>query len=179
MHLYGERIDLRELTLDDLEAVHGVANHPDVYVYQPFGPSTTEETLAYLQGVIERGRENPRRDHTLAIALRETQELLGYASLWIISPEFRQAEIGFFLHPSHWGHGYASEAARHLVRHAFEDLHLHRVYATTAPRNRASRRVLEKLGMVYEGRLREAILIRDGWRDSDVYSVLEPEWGIR
>lgn len=179
MNLCGERIDLRELTLDDLEAVHSVANHPEVYRYQPFGPNKTEETLTYLRGVINRGRDSPRRDYTLAIVPRATQELVGYASLWIINPEFRQAEIGFFLHPRHWGHGYASDATCLLVRHAFEALHLHRVYATADPRNSASRRVLEKVGMVYEGRLRDVMVIRDGWRDSDVYSVLQPEWSVR
>jgi len=65
-----------------------------------------------------------------------------------------------------------------LIDFAFEDVLLHRVYATADPRNAASRRVLEKVGMVHECRLRDAMLIRDGWRDSDVYSVLEQEWGV-
>lgn len=176
MNLYGNRIDLRELVLDDCEAIHSVANHPDVYRYQPFGPNTSEETLTYLQGVMQRGRENPRREYTLAVVQKPTGVLIGYVSLWLTNREFQAGEVGFFLHPDYWGQGFGSEAARLLIRYAFEDLALHRVGASADPRNAASRRVLERVGMVHEGRIRDAMLIRDGWRDSDVYSVLEREW---
>jgi len=132
----------------------------------------------YLQGVIQRRQEDPRRDYTLAAVVRATGGLIGYASLWVTSRGFRTGEVGFFLHPDHWGHGFGSEMAGLLIDFAFEDVLLHRVYATADPRNAASRRVLEKVGMVHEGRLRDAMLIRDGWRDSDVYSVLEQEWGV-
>lgn len=54
----------------------------------------------------------------------------------------------------------------------FDDQELHRVFATCDPRNTASAAVLRRLGMQYEGRMRETTLIRDGWRDSDLYSVL-------
>ena len=53
---------------------------------------------------------------------------------------------------------------------------MHRIYATCDPRNVASSRVLGKLGMTREGRLRHTSLIRDGWRDSDVFSILDDEW---
>ena len=59
---------------------------------------------------------------------------------------------------------------------SFTELGLHRVFATCDPRNVASGRVLRRLGMTHEGRLREALLIRDGWRDSDVYGILAHEW---
>jgi RimJ/RimL family protein N-acetyltransferase len=53
---------------------------------------------------------------------------------------------------------------------------LHRIFATCDPRNVASRRVLTKIGMTHEGRMRETLLIRDGWRDSDVYAILKHEF---
>jgi ribosomal-protein-alanine N-acetyltransferase len=176
MRLSDHAIVLRELTLEDLEAVHRIANHPDVYRYQPFGPNTFEETQAYLEGVIEHGRDVPRTGCTLALMLRTTEELIGYASLWTMHPETWSAEIGYFLHPDHWGHGYATDAARLLIRFGFEELGCHRIWGTADPRNIGSRRVLEKAGMIYEGCLRDAMLIRDGWRDSAIYSVLEHEW---
>jgi RimJ/RimL family protein N-acetyltransferase len=52
----------------------------------------------------------------------------------------------------------------------------HRVFATCDPRNVASAAVLRNLGLEHDGRLRHTLLLRDGWRDSDVYSILEPEW---
>ena len=75
--------------------------------------------------------------------------------------------------------GWATEAAGLLLRFGFNDLRLHRIAATCDPRNVASARVLEKIGMLYEGRLREALLIRDGWRDSSVYAILDREWRAR
>lgn len=63
-----------------------------------------------------------------------------------------------------------------LVNFGFKELNLHRIYATCDPRNGASAKVLEKIGMVKEGRLRENLLIKGGWRDSFVYGILEHEW---
>jgi RimJ/RimL family protein N-acetyltransferase len=68
--------------------------------------------------------------------------------------------------------------AQLLLRFGFREMHLHRIFATCDPRNLASARVLEKIGMLYEGRMREVMLIRDGWRDSALYAVLEDEWGV-
>jgi [ribosomal protein S5]-alanine N-acetyltransferase len=79
-------------------------------------------------------------------------------------------------HPDYWGKGLATAAARQLVQLGFDEHDLHRIFATCDPRNIASAAVLQRLGMQYEGRMRETTLIRDGWRDSDLYSVLVDEW---
>lgn len=65
---------------------------------------------------------------------------------------------------------------RELLELGFGELGLHRIFATCDPRNVGSVRVPGKLGMTYEGRLRHAMLVKDGWRDSEVFSVLEDEW---
>jgi len=88
----------------------------------------------------------------------------------------RSGEIGYSVHPDYWGQGVATEASGLLLKFGFEELLLHRIYATCDPRNMGSSRVLSKIGMTYEGRLRDALLIRDGWRDSLVFSMLEQEW---
>jgi RimJ/RimL family protein N-acetyltransferase len=80
------------------------------------------------------------------------------------------------VHPRVWGWGIGTEIGRRLLAYAFGELRLHRVHATCDPRNLGSARVLTKLGMTFEGRLRHTQLIRDGWRDSLVFSVLEDEW---
>lgn len=63
-----------------------------------------------------------------------------------------------------------------LVSYGFNELLLHRIIATCDPRNGASARVLEKSGMTKEGKMRENIWIKDEWRDSLMYSILEHEW---
>jgi RimJ/RimL family protein N-acetyltransferase len=90
-----------------------------------------------------------------AAVLRTTDELVCDVSLLWESEEHRQGEIGFIAHPTHHGHGYATEAARPLLAFAFETLGLHRVVGRLEPRNVASARVLEKLGMRLEAHLVE------------------------
>ncbi len=176
MELRGKRIVLREVQMNDWPAIHRVTSHVEVCRYQPWGPSSEEETRAYVHTVIRAVADDPRRDCTLVAELLETGEVIGYASLWLRNSEFRCGEIGFFLSPDCWGHGLGGEIARLLLASGFKDFNLHRIYATCDPRNSGSVRLLKKVGMSQEGRLRHTMLIRDGWRDSDVYAVLEHEW---
>ncbi|MCJ7842418.1 GNAT family N-acetyltransferase [Lederbergia sp. NSJ-179] len=63
-----------------------------------------------------------------------------------------------------------------MIGFGFGELKLHRIYATCDQRNIGSARVLEKVGMIKGGRIREHLLIKDEWRDSYLYSILEQEW---
>lgn len=174
--LTGERVLLREFALGDWEAVHAYATLPEVYRFQPWGPNTPEETRAYVGAILEASRAEPRVRYALAITLKAMGALIGVCELVVKNRRFRTGEIAYVLHPLHWGHGYATEAARLLLDFGFGPQGLHRIQATCDPRNAASAGVLRRLGMQREGRLRDTILIRDGWRDSDLYSVLEDEW---
>jgi RimJ/RimL family protein N-acetyltransferase len=113
---------------------------------------------------------------TLAAELAATGELLGDVSLTVGPPEHRQAEIGFTFHPSHHGRGYATEAAAAVVALAFHGYDLHRVYGRLEPRNTASARVLEKLGMRREAHLVENEWVKGEWQSELVYALLAREW---
>ena len=88
----------------------------------------------------------------------------------------RQAEVGWSLHPEHQGRGYATEAAREVIGMAFTDLGMHRAWAQLDPRNAASARVCERLGMRQEAHFREDIWFKGGWGSTDVYAILASEW---
>nr|WP_254924638.1 GNAT family protein [Paenibacillus odorifer] len=107
-----------------------------------------------------------------------TEHLIGMIELNIRSHTDRSGEIGYIVHPDAWGQGVATAAARRMLKFGFEELQLHRIYATCDPRNSGSSKVLTKIGMTYEGRLRDALLIKDGWRDSLMFSMLEHEWTV-
>jgi RimJ/RimL family protein N-acetyltransferase len=83
------------------------------------------------------------------------------------------------VHVKHWGRGLGAAIAFSLLTTAFDSMDLHRVMATCDPRNLASAAVLRKVGMTVEGRLRHTMKIRDGWRDSSVFSMLADEWRTR
>jgi ribosomal-protein-alanine N-acetyltransferase len=176
VRLDGPRITLRELVPDDWAAVHGWASRPEVCRYQVWGPNTADETRAHVERVLRAAGEQPRTEYTLAAELRDTGEVVGSGSLFLRGARSRTGEIAYVLHTDHWGRGLGTELARLLLRWGFEQHRLHRVFATCDPRNTASAGVLRKVGMTHEGRLRHTLLIRDGWRDSDVYALLEDEW---
>jgi len=87
--------------------------------------------------------------------------------------------MGYWIARECWNRGYATEAAAALLAYAFEALGLHRVYARHFPRNPPSGRVMQKLGMVYEGRQREHVLRWDVFEDLDCYGILRSEWHAR
>jgi len=174
--LIGPRLVLRELTVEDWPKVHAYSAHPEVVRYQPWGPNVPEESRAFVEQAVIAAQAVPRTEYQLAMTLVDGGRFVGTGVLWLRNPDHGQGEIGYFLHPDAWDRGYATEAALLLLDFGFRELRLHRIAATCDPRNAASARVLEKAGMTYEGRLRETMRLRDGWRDSSVYSILAHEW---
>jgi RimJ/RimL family protein N-acetyltransferase len=84
----------------------------------------------------------------------------------------QRAGLGYWLGVAHWGEGIMTEATGRVISYAFEDLHLHRVHADCFASNRASWRVLEKVGMTREGHLREHRLKRGQFEDELNYGIV-------
>jgi RimJ/RimL family protein N-acetyltransferase len=101
---------------------------------------------------------------------------IGWCSLTRWNPTHRSAAITYCLDEGAWGHGYATEAARAVLEWAFDTLDLNRVQTETDTRNAASARVLEKLGFLREGTLREDCVVNGEVSDSWVYGLLRREW---
>ena len=89
--------------------------------------------------------------------------------------EEKMAEIGYWIGKPYWSQGYCTEAAREVVRYGFEVLNLNRIQARHMTKNPASGRVMEKVGMKYEGRLRQSLLRWDQFEDVAIYSILRDE----
>ena len=107
----------------------------------------------------------------LSIVVRESDTLCGGGSLRI-EPDHRRAELGYWIGVPHWGKGYATEAARALVKYGFETLQLHRIFASHFVDNLASARVLIKIGMRHEGRQRGHILKWGEFLDIEMYGTV-------
>jgi RimJ/RimL family protein N-acetyltransferase len=177
MEIQGDALVLRELTPADAAAAFVWGGDRRFFEYMTVEPaaSVAEEAALLREWDVE-ARAVPRRQYRLGVVERETSTLVGIVRLGIVKPEHREADLGYGLRPDRWGRGIAAAAAGLLLDVAFADLGVHRVFAYHDPANRASGRVMAKLGMTYEGTLRENMLGRDGWRDSAVWSVLEDEW---
>jgi [ribosomal protein S5]-alanine N-acetyltransferase len=175
--LLGARVRLREVGPDDAAAALGWAADPEFFRYLAFVPVVNmAEEEQFLRSLEVQARTRPRRQYHLGVVWRASDELIGLARLGITSPEHRERDIGYGVRLDRTGQGIATEAAGLLVRFGFEKLGLHRIFAFHHPDNIASERVLEKLGMQREGRLRENLFEHGTWRDSVLHSVLENEW---
>ncbi len=88
----------------------------------------------------------------------------------------RAWKLGYAVAHDWWGRGIATDAARTITDYGFQELGLHRVSAAVGPDNTASIRLVEQLGMVREGVIRDHVFTNGAWRDSVLYSALAEEW---
>lgn len=173
------RLLLREFEEDDWRATHPYEARPEVVRYLPYGVRTPEESRDYIRRVMGQARETPRHVYDFAVVRRDDNQLIGRCGMRLTAPELREAMLWYVLEPSQWGKGYIPEAARALLDFAFGTLGLHRVWADCDPRNPASFRVMEKLGMRQEAHFRENAFYKGEWCDSLIYAVLDREWRAR
>jgi [ribosomal protein S5]-alanine N-acetyltransferase len=113
----------------------------------------------------------------LAVTLRDSGRLIGGIGLRLVE-QHQNAELGYWLGVPYWGKGYATEAAREMLRYGFEDLRLHRIFANHFMNNPASGRILRKVGMRYEGCQREHFCKWEQFVDLELYGILQREWQI-
>ena len=175
--LRTERLLLRPFTTDDFEAVFPIHSSADVARYLVWDPRTAAEVREVLERKTRSTRIAVDGDGlSLAIVVEATGDLVGDCSLTLLSRAHRQGEIGFLLHPDHQGHGYATEAAAAILELAFGTYGLHRVHGCVEPRNAASARVLERLGMRHEAHLVENEYVKGEWQSEIIYAILDREW---
>ncbi|AIC93254.1 GNAT family N-acetyltransferase [Shouchella lehensis] len=165
--------DLAEVVYEDWKAIHRYASLPIVSQYQPWETMREKDTTDYVKGIVEAAQQVPRT--RFAYAIQKDRRTIGVTELNV--RDKTNGEISYILHPDYWGQGLATKAAKKMLLYGFEELELHRIYGTCDPNNGASARVLQRLGMREEGRLRENLWSKDHWRDSLLFSVLVHECG--
>jgi len=110
-----------------------------------------------------------------AIVIRQTGELVGAISLRMEQRNER-AELGYWIGKPYWNQGYCTEAGKAVLRYGFEELGLNRIYASHLARNPASGRVMEKLGMTYEGCLRQHVKKWGVFEDLKRFGILRSDY---
>ena len=122
----------------------------------------------------------PRSRSLVRFTMRVSLPHFGQAVDFVVSmSEHRRAELGYWLGVPYWGKGYATEASQEILRFGFETLKLRRIYASYVTENPTSGRVLEKIGMRYEGILRSHICKWDVFHDLVFYGILHDEFRAR
>ena len=104
---------------------------------------------------------------------------IGWCGITRWNSEYRSASLGYCFREESWGQGYATESAGALLQWFFDTVDVNRIQSETDTRNHASARVLEKLGFVREGTLRQDCIVDGEISDSWVYGLLRSEWTPR
>jgi RimJ/RimL family protein N-acetyltransferase len=173
--LETERLWLRPLEESDLARLiefMGERGVTDFLLFFSY-PIDGEQVRSWLENVLA---ADPQGCAYWALAERtDPGRLVGVISL-TLENYHRKGEIGFWLDRSRWNRGYMTEAAWRVVRYAFDDLKLHRVEITHMVKNRASRRVVEKLGFQQEGCWREGHYKEGQFLDVCLYGMLEVDY---
>lgn len=174
--LATDRLTLEDLTPADLPALQSLARNCDVMKYVLIWLENDEQVAGFLQHAIDEAGSEERMDYVLAARTPQTREFVGLTFIEI-DPEFMStAEVGYILLPEFWKNGYASEILRAYLAFGFETLALHRVYGKCDDMNHASAHVMEKCGLRYEGTIREHVWLRDHWRSTRYYGMVEGEY---
>ena len=169
------RLVLRPFELADAPAVQRLAGDwavaaTTLNVPHPYEDGMAEEWIGTHRAKFER-----REQVTLAVILRETGGLIGAMGL-VLNLRFERAEVGYWIGKPYWRNGYATEAARAVLKYGFEELKLNRIHATHIARNPASGRVMQKIGMKHEGCLRQHTRRWDRFDDIMCYAILKDEY---
>lgn len=176
MEITTPRLHLREFTFDDWPAVLAYQQDPLYLRYYEWTERTATDAQAFVKMFLDFQAAQPRTKFQLAITLKETGQLIGNCGLRLKSADAIEADIGYELSPVHWGQGYATEAAQTVVNLGFTEFGLHRISSWCLADNVGSARVLEKVGMTWEGRLRENEVFKGRYWDTLLYAILEDEW---
>lgn len=173
--LQTQRLILRPFTLADAPLVQRLAGAREIAamtlsIPYPYEDGMAEEWIkthsaAFTEGI----------NVNFAIVVCESGVLCGSTGLGI-DAENANAELGYWIGVPYWGKGYCTEAAKALVRYGFEVIGLHRIYAAHFPDNPASGRVMQKIGMSYEGCRRQHILKWGKFNDIELYGILKSDW---
>jgi ribosomal-protein-serine acetyltransferase len=133
---------------------------------------TRERTLEFIRGT----RRQLAEDDGFQAAIVREGAIVGVAGFHGVDRANRAATIGYWLAAGEEGRGTMTHAVRALVDHAFERWGLNRIEIRIDVENARSRAVVERLGFVYEGTLREALRLTDGFHDDAVYAMLSRDW---
>lgn len=167
MEIETQRLILREFQLEDVQQLTPILANPPVIKFSPTGILSVLETQAKIQGFIASYKKYGFGKW--AITFKESNQLIGYCGIAIEQIDNKdEREIGYRLDPKFWGQGLATEAASAAIRYGLEKLKFLYILGIVERENKASVRVLEKLGMQHQ---RKTIFFGV---EMDVYSVESP-----
>ena len=173
--LETDRLLLRRMKKSDAEDMYEYACLDDVTKYLLWSPHRSlRHTQTYLASVQKFYRDGSYFDY--AVILKSENKMIGTCGFAHIFEGDNSAEIGYVINPKYKGSGYATEAVKGIISYGFRDLGFNRIEARYMVGNNASRRVMEKCGMQFEGIHRSLMLVKGEYKDIGVCAILKDEF---
>ncbi|HVP06415.1 MAG TPA: GNAT family N-acetyltransferase [Candidatus Acidoferrum sp.] len=176
----AKRVNLRTLRHSDAESLCRYIRDPENgrWLLIPW-PYQLSDAHVFIKNSRKWAHQKSPTNIGCGIVLKETGEVIGGIGMHKIDRRMKNAEIGCWIGKPYRGTGLMVEAMKAMLKYAFDELKLKRVYAHIFVENVASRKMVEKCGFVREGRLRASHLHHRHWRDSYLYSILKEDFRIR
>ena len=173
--LNTDRLLLRQINDKDVNEIFFLRSDERVMKYIDKAPAETlDDAYEFIRKIAY--LEESADAVTWAICLKEYSKLIGTIVFWNIKKEHYRAEIGYTLHPDHWGKGIMQEAFVEVVKYGFNVMKLHSIEANVNPGNAASIRLLERNKFVREAYFRENYYYNGKFLDTAIYSLITDEW---
>lgn len=183
--LVSDRLTLREMRVSDSLDMYEYSKEKKVTEFllwkEHTGLEYTKRHLKYISKMYNKGMY-----YDWAIILNTSNgdaeldkyrgRMIGTCGFAALDLQNGGGELGYVLNPAVWGHGIAVEASKEVIRFGFEQLGLKRIEARYMVGNDSSRRVMEKLGMSYEGTYRSKLFVKGEFKDIVIYSILRDEY---
>lgn len=175
--LESERLILRKLEHSDANKLNELFSSPEVLMFSASSPMNSLEKAIEL---IDRFNNSFKQKTAIqwAITVKENDTLIGTCGSYDWDKKDRKIDIGYLLIPSVWGKGYATEAARAMIKWNFDNLNIHRIQADCTSGHTASENVLLKCGFVEEGIWRESCWEHGRFVDIKQFGLLQKEFNL-
>lgn len=176
--LETERLRLRPLAMDDVDTLHRLADDPEIAANladMPH-PYPREAAVGLVQAMPALADQGTAFAFGLELKAGSGGDTLIGIVFLIVTPEHQRGELIYWLGRAYWGQGYATEAAKRALRFGFEALKLNRIHASYFTGNPASAHVLDKIGMKFEGVMREHLLKDGRFIDLGGFGILRADF---
>ena len=172
------RLLLRRMKVCDSADMYDYARRPEVTQYLLWRPHTdvdyTRRYLEYLGGRYRIGAH-----YEWAVICKENDRMIGTCGFARVDTANNCAELGYVLHPDYHGKGIMTEACLRVLQFGFQVLGLNRIEARYMLGNDASRRVMDRIGMLFEGVRRSGMLVKGSYRDIATCAILAKDYRAR
>lgn len=172
-----ERLILRRFEYSDIDSMlrNWIADEQTQWDYgEPYYPTADAvRKLFDTKYIISYSRNDYYR---WAVIEKESGECIGQIAYFTVDSDNQHGEIEYVIGPEFQGRGYATEMTKAVIKFGFEEVNFHRIEIDCRTQNEASRRVIEKCGLTYEGTFRDFFWRKDHFEGRRVYSVLRQEY---